>query len=82
MSLFQPLPNYTVISRDKVLDLSQPHIMGILNVTPDSFSDGGQFNAIASALAHAKEMIAAGASIIDIGGESTRPNAQAVATAR
>ena len=80
MSLFQPLPNYTVISRDKVLDLSQPHIMGILNVTPDSFSDGGQFNAIDSALAHAKEMIAAGATIIDIGGESTRPNAQAVAT--
>ena len=80
MSLFQPLPNYTVISRDKVLDLSQPHIMGILNVTPDSFSDGGQFNAIDSALAHAKEMIAAGASIIDIGGESTRPNAAIVAT--
>ena len=80
MSLFQPLLNYTVISRDKVLDLSQPHIMGILNVTPDSFSDGGRFNAIDSALAHAKEMIAAGASIIDIGGESTRPNAQAVAT--
>ena len=79
MSLFQPLPNYKVISRDKVLDLSQPHIMGILNVTPDSFSDGGQFNAIDSALAHAKEMIAAGATIIDIGGESTRPNADAVA---
>ena len=80
MSLFQSLPNYKVISRDKVLDLSQPHIMGILNVTPDSFSDGGQFNAIDSALAHAKDMIAAGATIIDIGGESTRPNAQAVAT--
>ena len=80
MSLFQPLPNYKVISRDKVLDLSQPHIMGILNVTPDSFSDGGQFNAIDSALAHAKDMIAAGANIIDIGGESTRPNAQPVAT--
>ena len=80
MSLFQPLPNYKVISRDKVLDLSQPHIMGILNVTPDSFSDGGQFNAVDSALAHAREMIAAGATIIDIGGESTRPNAQAVAT--
>ena len=80
MSLFQPLPNYKVISRDKVLDLSQPHIMGILNVTPDSFSDGGQFNAIDSALAYAKDMIAAGATIIDIGGESTRPNAQPVAT--
>ena len=80
MSLFQPLPIYTVSSREKTLDLSQPHIMGILNVTPDSFSDGGQFNAIDSALAHAKEMIAAGATIIDIGGESTRPNADAVAT--
>ena len=79
MSLFQVLPTYAVTSRDKNLDLSQPHIMGILNVTPDSFSDGGQFNAIDSALAHAKEMIAAGATIIDIGGESTRPNADAVA---
>ena len=80
MSLFQPLPIYTVSSREKMLDLSRPQIMGILNVTPDSFSDGGQFNAIDSALAHAKEMIAAGATIIDIGGESTRPNAAIVAT--
>ena len=80
MSLFQPLPTYTVTSRDKVLDLSQPHIMGILNVTPDSFSDGGQFNAIDKAVAHCQEMIEAGATIIDIGGESTRPNADAVAT--
>lgn len=80
MSLFQVLPTYAVTSRDKTLDLSQPHIMGILNVTPDSFSDGGQFNAVDSALAHTREIIAAGASIIDIGGESTRPNAQAVAT--
>ena len=80
MSLFQPLPTYTVTSRDKVLDLSQPHIMGILNVTPDSFSDGGQFNAIDKAVAHCQEMIVAGATIIDIGGESTRPNADTVAT--
>ena len=80
MSLFQPLASYSVTSRDKVLDLSQPHIMGILNVTPDSFSDGGQFNAIDKAVAHCQEMIAAGATIIDIGGESTRPNADAVAT--
>ena len=80
MSLFQPLASYSVTSRDKVLDLSQPHIMGILNVTPDSFSDGGQFNAIDKAVAHCQEMIAAGATIIDIGGESTRPNAEAVAT--
>ena len=80
MSLFQPLPNYKVSSRDKTLDLSQPHVMGILNVTPDSFSDGGQFTAIDSAITHAKDMIGVGATIIDIGGESTRPNAAIVAT--
>ena len=80
MSLFQPLPIYTVTSRDKILDLSQPHIMGILNVTPDSFSDGGQFNAIDKAVAQCQEMVAAGATVIDIGGESTRPNAEFVAT--
>ena len=80
MSLFQPLPNYKVTSRDKTLDLSQPHVMGILNVTPDSFSDGGRFTAIDSAIIHAKDMIGAGATIIDIGGESTRPNAAAVST--
>ncbi len=59
--------------------LGMPHIMGILNVTPDSFSDGGQFNTLERALNHARAMVAAGASIIDIGGESTRPNAQPVA---
>ena len=80
MSLFQSLPNYQVSSRDKTLDLSQPHIMGILNVTPDSFSDGGQFNAVDKAVAHCQQMINEGATIIDIGGESTRPNAQTVAT--
>ena len=80
MSLFQPLPTYTVTCRDKVLDLSQPHIMGILNVTPDSFSDGGQFNTVDEAIAHCMDMIEAGATIIDIGGESTRPNAEVVAT--
>jgi dihydropteroate synthase len=50
------------------------YIMGILNVTPDSFSDGGKFNSVASAIKHAKEMVEQGADIIDIGGESTRPN--------
>ena len=48
-------------------------VMGILNVTPDSFSDGGQFNTVETAVAHAKQMVADGAKIIDIGGESTRP---------
>ena len=80
MYLFDPLPTYTITSRQKILDLSKPHIMGILNVTPDSFSDGGQFDGIDSVLAHCQAMIESGASIIDIGGESTRPNAQAVMT--
>jgi len=53
-------------------------VMGILNVTPDSFSDGGQFSDLAKAVAHAQEMIREGAEIIDIGGESTRPGAPEV----
>ena len=60
------------------LDLSQPQIMGILNVTPDSFSDGGQHLHKEQAIQHALQMIEQGASIIDIGGESTRPNASVV----
>lgn len=56
-------------------------IMGVLNVTPDSFSDGGAFSAIDAALLHAREMVAAGADIIDIGGESTRPGAADVTEA-
>lgn len=54
------------------------YVMGILNVTPDSFSDGGHFNEIEAAIHHAKEMIAQGADMIDIGGESTRPGATPV----
>lgn len=54
------------------------YIMGILNVTPDSFSDGGKFNNLDSALKHAEEMIGDGADIIDIGGESTRPGHQVI----
>ncbi|MGO2212657.1 dihydropteroate synthase [Psychrobacter alimentarius] len=80
MSLFESLPKYEISGRNKTLDLSQPHVMGILNVTPDSFSDGGQFTAIDKAVAHCQQMIADGATIIDIGGESTRPNANIVAT--
>ncbi|MGN1030048.1 MAG: dihydropteroate synthase, partial [Butyricicoccaceae bacterium] len=49
------------------------YVMGILNVTPDSFSDGGKWNEMDAALRHTEEMIADGAAIIDIGGESTRP---------
>lgn len=62
----------------KPLDLTAPQVMGILNVTPDSFSDGGQFLAQDSALAQAKQMVADGAAIIDVGGESTRPGASVV----
>ena len=64
--------------RKKSLDLSTPKIMGILNVTPDSFSDGGKFNAVDAGLNHIEEMIKEGASIIDVGGESTRPGAEPV----
>lgn len=62
----------------RTLDLSAPVVMGVLNVTPDSFSDGGRFAARDAALKHAGDMIAAGAEIIDIGGESTRPGAAPV----
>lgn len=60
------------------LDLSRPVVMGILNVTPDSFSDGGRFLSRDAALAHARAMVAEGAAIIDIGAESTRPGAAPV----
>ncbi|MEZ9548277.1 MULTISPECIES: dihydropteroate synthase [Vibrio] len=62
-------------ARNKTLVLDRPHVMGILNVTPDSFSDGGKFNSLDNALLQAERMIQAGVSIIDIGGESTRPGA-------
>ncbi|WP_391528051.1 dihydropteroate synthase [Photorhabdus akhurstii] len=65
-------------ARDNVLNLSRPQIMGILNVTPDSFSDGGAHNTLDMALRHAEKMINEGAAIIDIGGESTRPGADEV----
>jgi dihydropteroate synthase len=60
---------------------TRPLVMGILNVTPDSFSDGGRFQALDAAAAHAKQMIADGCDIVDIGGESTRPGAAPVAEA-
>lgn len=67
-----------LFARDSHLDLSFPHVMGILNVTPDSFSDGGKHNALVDALTHTNEMVNAGATIIDVGGESTRPGADEV----
>jgi dihydropteroate synthase len=64
--------------RNKFLDLSTTKVMGILNVTPDSFSDGGAFDMLENGLVQAALMLFEGADIIDIGGESTRPGAQAV----
>lgn len=68
-------------ARKSVLDLSCPHVMGILNVTPDSFSDGGKFPTLTYAIQHVSRMVNAGATIIDIGGESTRPGAAEVSVA-
>jgi dihydropteroate synthase len=64
--------------RSVTLDLSRPRIMGVLNVTPDSFSDGGDFLGGDAALAHARQMVSEGVDIIDVGGESTRPGAPQV----
>ena len=72
------LPNRILNCGNLKLDLSTPHVMGILNVTPDSFSDGGRHNSKDMAVTHAKQMIADGATVIDVGGESTRPGASAV----
>jgi dihydropteroate synthase len=57
------------------MSLEEPRVMGILNVTPDSFSDGGAFSEVERAVAHARQMVAEGAALIDVGGESTRPGA-------
>lgn len=73
-----PLPQQQLQCGRFTLDLSQPQIMGILNVTPDSFSDGGQHHHKEQAVQRALQMMEEGASIIDIGGESTRPNASPV----
>ena len=56
----------------------RPQVMGILNATPDSFSDGGQFDSLTTAIAHAQSMLRDGADVVDIGGESTRPGADYV----
>jgi dihydropteroate synthase len=82
------LPTYSVemtsnlIIRDRYFEWGRrTYLMGVLNVTPDSFSDGGEFNAIATALTQAQALQAAGADIIDIGGQSTRPGAEQISTA-
>lgn len=68
--------SYSINCNGKLIDLSSPKIMGILNLTPDSFSDGGKFNDEKKALLHAEKMLKDGAEIIDIGPQSTRPNAE------
>ena len=72
------LPKLHLNCRHKQLDLFVPQVMGILNVTPDSFSDGGHYVQLDAALKRSAQIVAEGGSIIDIGGESTRPNAATV----
>ncbi|WLD58730.1 dihydropteroate synthase [Salinispirillum sp. LH 10-3-1] len=67
-----------ITHKDRVLDLSRPRVMGVVNVTPDSFSDGGRFFKPDAARAQVLSMLAAGVDIIDVGGESTRPGAKPV----
>ncbi len=71
--------DYRLELRGRTLDLATPRIMGILNVTPDSFSDGGRHDEPGAALARAQAMVAEGADVVDVGGESTRPGAEPVA---
>ncbi len=73
-----PLPDTLALGPRFRLDAHRVHVMGILNVTPDSFSDGGKFVARDAALRHAEQLIADGVDILDIGGESTRPGAEAL----
>ena len=70
------LPNFSINCNGRLVDLNTPKIMGILNLTPDSFSDGGKFNNEKSALLHAEKLLKDGADFIDIGAQSTRPNAE------
>jgi dihydropteroate synthase len=74
----RPLPTQILKCGNQQLDLSVPQVMGILNVTPDSFSDGGRFTSVDAALQRAEQIVQEGGSMVDIGGESTRPNAAKV----
>ncbi|MCD5967889.1 dihydropteroate synthase [Riemerella anatipestifer] len=72
------MKTHSINCRGRLVDFSTPKIMGILNLTPDSFSDGGKFNTETSALIQTEKMLKEGASFIDLGAQSTRPNAQLV----
>ena len=74
-------PPRRLVAGRHALDLTRPRVMGILNVTPDSFSDGGRFLDRTLAIAHARAMLADGADLVDVGGESTRPGAVPVGEA-
>lgn len=71
-------PNLTINAGGRIVDFSRPRIMGILNVTPDSFFDGGRYDAPDSAVLRAKQMVDEGAEMLDIGGMSTRPGARMI----
>jgi dihydropteroate synthase len=73
-----PSPPVLLRCADRTLDLSQPRVMGVLNLTPDSFSDGGRFASVDAAVEAGLRMADEGAALIDVGGESTRPGAQPV----
>jgi dihydropteroate synthase len=75
-----PVPPQWAITRGTLL-LTRPLVMGIVNVTPDSFADGGQYTSHSAALAHCERLVLEGADVLDVGGESTRPGAQAPGTA-
>ncbi|MBT6432516.1 MAG: dihydropteroate synthase, partial [Deltaproteobacteria bacterium] len=72
-------PNSFVTGRGTRLDFTSPILMGILNLTPDSFSDGGQYSDVESVIKHAKNLVESGATILDLGGESSRPGSEPVA---
>ena len=74
-SHYQP-KSFSINCNGRLIDLSEPKIMGILNITPDSFSDGGKFNSEKNALQQVENLLKNGAKIIDIGAQSTRPNAE------
>jgi len=71
-----PRPGY-LLGRSCRIELDRPRLMGVLNITPDSFSDGGRYLNVAAALAQGRRLAAEGADLLDIGGESTRPGAAA-----
>jgi dihydropteroate synthase len=73
-----PAPSLQLRCAARILDLTSPQVMGVLNVTPDSFSDGGRYRGLEAAVEHGLRLVSEGAALIDVGGESTRPGAEPV----